>query len=84
MDNDLMDRWVACAFGVDCETHRAVLEELQQRRDELETGLCKEEADELEAERDAALKALEAERARYAELLRRIEAVAYFAQERAA
>ena len=35
MDNDLMDSWVNCAFGVDCETHRAALSEIQRLRDEV-------------------------------------------------
>jgi hypothetical protein len=35
MDNDLMDSWVNCAFGVDCETHRQALSEIQRLRDEV-------------------------------------------------
>lgn len=44
MDSDLMDRWVASAFGVDAETYREVLAELQllrSERSELESQVWK-------------------------------------------
>lgn len=33
-DNDLLDKWLMCSFGVDQETYRAALEEIQSLRDE--------------------------------------------------
>lgn len=83
MDNDLMDRWAACVFGVDCETHRGALDEIQQLREELghelRTGLCEEEVADLRAEfqneRDTLQGQLEAERARSADLARRLDAI---------
>lgn len=29
-----MDAWINCAYGVDCDTHRQALREIQQLRDE--------------------------------------------------
>lgn len=42
-----MDRWVACVYGVDCETHRQALEEIQRLRDELVACLDASDPDEL-------------------------------------
>lgn len=38
MDDDLMDQWITCAWGVDCETHRAALDEIQRLREERDAG----------------------------------------------
>jgi hypothetical protein len=91
VDNDLMDRWVSCTWGVDCETHRQALSEIQQLRDDLALAPDQEDIDDLDTRLLKAIEAaqgwqvqLGAERARSAELLRRIEAIVDFAQEKAA
>jgi hypothetical protein len=31
-----MDEWINCAYGVDCDTHRRALGEIQKLRDEVD------------------------------------------------
>lgn len=33
-----MDRWVACVWGVDCDTHREALAEIQRLREERDSA----------------------------------------------
>lgn len=79
MDNDLMDSWVNCVYGVDCETHRQALSEIQQLRDDLnaapdldEMECHQAEAETFLRERDAMQEQLDAERAKSANLLKTI------------
>lgn len=34
-DNDLLDKWLLCEFGVDQQTYRDALEEIQELRDDV-------------------------------------------------